>query len=157
MPLKINNLNFETYKKIFEILWQYKLKAIPSGKLPAGFNIEELSPINVLHKWEAESRPKALKGLKAGLPDIISDLAHNTLQEQLMVLDAELKANHLPGFFEIYSELKDSVQKVLKRQQIKSLEEYYVIVEMVSDTTKVLTKIEADILNKAIAAFESKQ
>jgi BMFP domain-containing protein YqiC len=155
--LKINNLNYETYKKIFEILWQYKIKTIPSGELPAGFNMEELSPIKILNEWEAESRSKAIKGLKAGLPDIIDDLAYNTLQEQLPVLDAELKANQLPGFFEIYSELKDTLQKVLKRQKILSLEEYYIVAEVLSDTTKKLTENDVDILNQAIAAFEIKQ
>lgn len=157
MSLNINIQNYETYKRVFEILWQYKIKIIPSGELPAGFNIDELSPIKVLHKWEAESKSKALKGLKAGLPDIISDLAYNALQEQLSVLDAELKANHLPGFFEIYSELKDTLQKVLKRQKIKSLEEYYSIVEIVADTTNNLSKNDIDILNGAIVAFELKQ
>jgi hypothetical protein len=154
MPLKINDLNYETYKKIFEILWQYKIKIIQSGELPVGFNIDELSPVKVLNKWEAESQSKALKGLKSGLPDLISGLANNTLQEQLQGLDTELKANHLPGFFEIYSEVKGSLQKVLKRQQIKSLEEYYSIVEIVSDTTNSLSKIDVDVLNKAILAFE---
>ncbi|MES2062215.1 MAG: hypothetical protein V4456_09870 [Bacteroidota bacterium] len=157
MPLKITYLNYETYKRIFEILWQYKIKIIKAAELPAGFDIDELSPLKILNKWEAESQSKALKGLKAGLPDLINEFAYNTLPEQQQALDAELKANHLPGFFEIYSEVKGSLQKILKRQHIKSLEEYYSIIEIVSDTTNNLTKNDVDILNGAIVAFELKQ
>jgi len=156
MPLKITYLNYETYKRIFEILWQYKMKIIKAAELPAGFDIDELSPLKVLNKWEAESQSKALKGLKASLPDLINEFAYNTLPEQ-QALDVELKVHHLPGFFEIYSEVKDTLQKVLKRQKIKSLEEYYGIIEIVSDTTNDLTKNDIDILNEAIVDFELKQ
>ena len=156
MPLKITYLNYETYKRIFEILWQYKIKIIKAAELPAGFDIDELSPLKILNKWEAESQSKALKGLKASLPGLITEFTYNTLPEQ-QALDVELKAHHLPGFFEIYSEVKGSLQKILKRQHIKSLEEYYSIIEIVSDTTNNLTKNDIDILNEAIVDFELKQ
>ncbi|MES2268863.1 MAG: hypothetical protein V4520_19010 [Bacteroidota bacterium] len=154
MPLKIDKSNYEIYKKAYEVLWQYQLKIIQSEGLPDGFDVDEVSPIKVLNNWEAENQSIALKGLRAGLHDIISNLGYNASSENLRVIDFELKTANLPGIFEMYSELKSTLQKVLKTHRIKSIEEYYIIMEIVSDTTSNLTKTDTDILNNAITVFE---
>ncbi|MGY4536817.1 hypothetical protein ACVW0P_001231 [Mucilaginibacter sp. UYNi724] len=156
MPLKIDKTNYEIYKKVYEVLWQYQLNLMQSQGLPSGLNLEELSPISVLNKWESKSQAIALKGLKAGFTDIVIQLANHP-QESLHALDIELKAANLPGFFEISSELNGTLQKILKKQQIKKLEEYYLIVEILSDTTNGLAQQHTKILNEAIVAFELKQ
>ncbi|MEB0261527.1 MULTISPECIES: hypothetical protein [unclassified Mucilaginibacter] len=88
------------------------------------------------------------------MPDVISGIGNNSSSDAQRLLDAELKAAQLPGFFEIYLKVKEALPKVLKRQKINSIEEYYAIIEIVSDTTNNLTQNDTDILNNAIRAFE---
>ncbi|RFZ95009.1 hypothetical protein D0C36_05635 [Mucilaginibacter conchicola] len=158
MALKINKDSYELYKKVFEALWQFKFELSKAQANTLGLDISQLeSPIEVINRWEKESRSIALKGLKAGLVDTLTEMQLNLNTENLKTIDVILKGKNLPGFFDISAELKDSVKQVLKRGRIKTESEYYIIAELLSDTTASLKTEERFIFNKAVTDFELKQ
>ncbi|MFD0792255.1 hypothetical protein ACFQZX_01425 [Mucilaginibacter litoreus] len=156
MPLKINKSNYNTYKKVYEVLWQYKLEAYKreADSLHVNLNLE--SPVKVLDEWENEGKVIVLKGLKLGLSDILFELSLIQDMQSLGILDNKLKSLSLPGFFDLYAEVKNTVQVVLKRKTIKSYTEYYTVSELLSDTTANLPSKDLSILNDAISGFEAK-
>lgn len=149
MALLINKTNYQAYKKVFEIIWNHKIKLFPPD-----FITDETCPIKQLARIEVQSLPNAIKGLKQALADLIigiDDGGKNILKD----IDKDLTDNQLPSLLQLRASVKNTIAKVLKAQRIKSEEEYYIVVELLSDTTAELNDTDRKILNNGIADFEA--
>lgn len=69
-------------------------------------------------------------------------------------IDEDLIAHNLPSFQTLYGLVADCVHKVIKRQKIKNIDEYYVIKELIDDTVSDITNDERVLLTKFLADFE---
>jgi hypothetical protein len=132
---KINEENYEYYKKIAEVIWDFQFK-----DYPVEINGENL-PINVLNKWEQKSKSLARRGLKAGLIDSLMMLK-DANEEYILRLNEQLIKSDLPG-----------VNK-LRRRKIKNLDEYYIIKEIIDDTDSGISEEKREQLNRLFGEFE---
>ncbi|OOQ56859.1 hypothetical protein [Mucilaginibacter pedocola] len=153
--LKIDKDNYSQYKRVFEIFWQHYAKLIETEAKERGLDFNYPSPLEVLNGAEAQSKSLALKSLKASFSDTFTMLKYAPYEFKKQ-LDDDLKTNALPGYFEIYAEAKDSLPTILKKQLLRSLDEYYFVMEMLNDTASEISTEEREILNKCVLAFEQK-
>jgi|GEM_PF-1077265 len=154
--LKIDKDNYGLYKKVYEIFWQHHSKLIEIQVGALGLNSEFPSPLTVLNNIETQSKAHALKSLKSGFFDTFNMMKYAP-EEFKKTLDESLKANGLPGYFTIYAEVKNQLPSILKRGSLSSTEEYYFVIEFLSDTTLDISADERAILNNCVLAFEQKQ
>jgi hypothetical protein len=146
--LKINDANYETYNRVFKILWMFQAEAI-------GIDPDiECSPIKVLENWEKEGMSTAKKGLKEGLNDILT-MCMDLPGEIQKKINEKLLDNQLPGFNDLIATIKEVPQKVIKRGKIKNLEEYYVIKEFVVNPNSSVSETDRELLNKIFEDFEN--
>src|SRR4030095_10838660 len=115
---KITDDNYDFYKQIFETLWIFKSTRL----LNRNPNVEH-SPVTILNSWEKKSKSIAKRGLKESLRDMLTMLLDlpTTMKTELSEL---LIKKGLPSFNQLISTIKDTPQKVLKRGEIKDLDEY---------------------------------
>lgn len=102
---------------------------------------------------ERESKSLAKRGLKEGLRDsltMILDIPDDSKKE----LNDELIKKGLPSLYQLISIIKDTPQKVLKRGKIKTLDEYYVIKEILSDLSTDISIDDRNRLESIISEFE---
>lgn len=148
MKIQINNTNYSYFKRIFETIASHVFKLYPSEIL------REANPLDILNSWELKSKTIAKRGLKAGLQDFISQIKEFP-QELRNSIDQDLKANNLPTLEELQGSANKIISKVLKRQEIKSLEEFYIVKEEVIDMNSGLTETDRYILDKCVGDFEN--
>ncbi len=146
--LKITDDNYDYYKGIYDVLWNFTAKL-------SGFKYDdENSPIAILNSWEKRSKSLAKKGLKTGMLDAITmlmDQPTNIKNE----IDEYLINRGFPGFKQLVSIVKDVHQKVLKKGRIANLDEYYIIKELLCDSSSDITEIEQIQLQKIYDDFEA--
>jgi hypothetical protein len=130
---KITNDNYAHYKKIAEVVWRFQFKNYPPGSID-----ENALPVNVLNRWEQKNRPLAKSGLKEGLLDSLTMLL-DAPEPYLVELNNELLQANLPGLGQLMSLVTDVPAKVLKRGSISSIQEWYVIKEMLGNVEAFLT------------------
>ncbi|MDB5206403.1 MAG: hypothetical protein JWR72_1478 [Flavisolibacter sp.] len=146
--LNINKENYVYYKRIYEIIWTCQAPLL-------GIDVNaDISPIHVLKEWEQKSMSIARRGLKAGLLDSLQMLSHfpAELKEQI---DKKLIDESFPALYKLTSAVKDTPAKVLKRGKVRNLEEYYIIKEVLDDTTSDISLQDRTFLNNAFLQFES--
>jgi len=145
--LKINKKNYEFYKGVFKVIWEYQSKYI---KIDPD---AEFSPLNVLQNWEKQNDSLARRGLKEGLRDSLIWLKEfpNELKTEL---NKDLISNNFPSINILTSKIKNIPKKVLKKGKIKSMDEYYVVKEVLDDIDYEITEIERTELNKIFIEFE---
>ena len=152
MGFKINNDNYENYKKVLEIYWQHLIKTMDS-KLQsemAGF-----SPVEAMNKAETEiPKSKLYSGLKQALTDSVSTMKDHP--KFAADVNADLIANNLPSVQTLIGLVADSAKKVIERQKIKNTDEYYIIKELIDDTASDITNDNRTLLSKLLADFETK-
>jgi hypothetical protein len=146
MSLKINDTNFEQYKKAFEIIWRH-VSTLPDS------NMQITNPVDVLTRWEKKSKSIAKRGLKEGLRDLIVWLKDFPLDFQEAV-NSDLEKNNLPNIKTLQSIISDTINKVLKRKKNKNLDEYYMIKEIIIDQTSDIAKEDRSILDKYMVEYE---
>jgi hypothetical protein len=144
--IKIDKANYDLYKKVYEVFWKHYSQMVQTEATTQGINIDT----------EKQSMPLALKGLKAGIANMFLMLQHAP-KEFKTALDSDLKAIKLPGYFKLYAEVKDLLPKVLKRESLSSVDEYYFVMEILNDTTSAITDEEREILNACVINFELKR
>jgi hypothetical protein len=149
MSLKINDDNYQTYKKVYEILCRHLHKEI-RAILPA-----DTDPITILTTMETKNKSIAKRGLKAGLLDIISEIKEHP-QTTISDVNADLEKNGLPNVNKLTGIMRDSVKKVLQTKKIKNIDQYYVIKELLNDTVSDITKTERKNLSTYLGDFEMK-
>ena len=145
--LKINKSNYECYKHISKVIWEFQAKCA---------NIDpnlEYSPINVLTKWEKESESLARRGLREGLLDTltgIKDLPPIYMNE----LNEKLISKNLTTIGILTSQIRNLPKKVIEKGKIKNLNEYYVIKEVLDDMEYQINESERIELTKIFGDFE---
>jgi hypothetical protein len=147
---KITEENYEYYKNIAEVIWNFLWKDIPV-EIP-----EDSLPMNVLNRMEQKSKSLARKGLKEGLMDSFHMLKEASA-EHIFLLNQELIKSGLENINRLRAFIEQIPVKVLKRGKIKNLDEYYVIKEVVADTAGPgISEEEREQLNKIFGEFEMK-
>lgn len=103
--------------------------------------------------WENEiPKSKLYSALRQALSDSVQMLKDSpTLAADI---DAELRANNLPNVQVLKALISDSTNKVIKRQKIRNIDEYYIIKELIDDTASDVSNDERILLTKLIADFE---
>ena len=149
--LKITDENFQEYKQVLEILWKFFISnSSYNSKIdPCG----ETSPITVLSKWEKKSMTLAKKGLKEGLRDLIGDIIELPFEKREEI-NNQLAARGFLGLNQLFSIIRDTPQKVLKRGKIKNLDEYYIIKEVLADAESKITTTNQQRLWAIFVEFE---
>lgn len=133
--VKITNDNYAYYKKVAEVVWRFQFK-----KYPVQIKEESL-PQNVLHHWEDINMPLAKKMLQTGLADSLNELL-DAPENYLEELNDDLCAINLPGLAILMTEISEVPAKVLQRGKIRSIQEWYVVKEMLDKTDSPLTAME---------------
>lgn len=152
MSFKINKDNYDDYKKVLDIVWQHLYKRMDAKMQLA---MSEHSPIERMTKWENEiPKSKLYSGLRQALCDCVAMMKDDSKFTE--DINADLKANSLPSFQKLKGLVADSANKVIKRQKIKNIDEYYIIKELIDDTVSDITNDERTLLSKLIADFETK-
>lgn len=147
---KINKDNYDNYKFIYTVIWEFQANLISIDLNP------EYSPINILNNWEKESQAKARRGLRAGLVDTligIKDLPN----ELLIELNLKLTSYKLPTIEILTSQIKNLPAKILSKGIIKNINEYYIIKEVLDDIDYSITNTERQELTMILFEFEKKQ
>ena len=148
MKIQINDANYQYYKSIFEIIESH-LRRLYRPKV----SHDESNPIKVLERWELKSKTIAKRGLKTGLQDLISQIKEFP-KDLKTAIDADLLQNNLPTLKELQGVSVKIIERVLKRQQIRTLEEFYAIKEEVIDLNSNLTTENRLLLDKCLTEFE---
>jgi hypothetical protein len=145
--MKINKSNYEFYKGVFKVIWEFEAKYAKMDP-----NVE-YSPINVLKNWEKESDSLARRGLREGLRDSLTGL--KDLPTDLKTeLNNSLISKNFPSINILTSQIRNVPKKVLEKGKIKNLDEYYIIKEILDDLEYEITKSERTDLNKIFGEFE---
>ncbi|MDO6599936.1 hypothetical protein [Tenacibaculum sp. 1_MG-2023] len=145
--MKINKSNYEFYKGVFKIIWEFEAKY---AKVDPN---AEFSPIKVLLNWEKESDSLARRGLREGLRDSLTGL--KDLSSDLKTeLNNSLISKSFPSINILTSQIRNVPKKVLEKGKIKNLDEYYIIKEILDDLEYEITKSERTDLNKIFGEFE---
>ena len=100
-----------------------------------------------------KSKTIAKRGLKIGLQDLISQIKEFP-KDLKIAIDADLLQNNLPTLKELQGVSVKIIERVLKRQQIRTLEEFYAIKEEVIDLNSNLTTENRLLLDKCLTEFE---
>lgn len=150
MSIKINNENYESYKKVLEIVWRNLYKNLDPDLQKA---LSGSSPVDITKKWENKiPKSQLYSGLRQALADSVVIL--NDSPALAADVDADLIANNLPNVRTLKGLVSDSVNKVIKRQKIKNIDEYYIIKEMIDDTVSDISHENRNLLTKLLGDFE---
>lgn len=148
MSIKITTDNYDIYKKVYVIImtrqWQDLKNILP----------ESSNPINVMDELERKSKSIAKTALQAGLNDLLSslkDCPKQTLEE----IDSRLKEESLPELNSLLAVIQKTINKTLKTKKIKDIDQYYIIKEVLDDTTSDITEDQRQILSKCLGDFET--
>ncbi len=145
--MKINKSNYEFYKGLFKVIWEFEAKY---AKMDPN---AEFSPINVLQNWEKESDSLARRGLREGLRDSLTGL--KDLPTDLKTeLNNNLIFKNFPSINILTSQIRNVPKKVLTKGKIKNLDEYYIVKEVLNDLEYNITESERVDLNKIFKEFE---
>jgi hypothetical protein len=146
MSIKINADNYNTYKRVYEIISHHLYKDL-SNLLSSDSN-----PVTVLNNWEAKSKSLAKRGLQAGLNDCLSSVSYYpaaTFQE----INAELDNNNLPNLYTLTGSIQKTIRKVLKTKKIQHIDQYYIVKELLDDTTSEITEDDRKTLSACLYDF----
>lgn len=143
MTIKITDENYQAYKILSEHTFKDVLHLLTS----------ESDPARVLESWELKSKSLAKKGLKAGLTDLLSSL--NGCPPTLLAdINADLQKENLPPLTQLLGLTQDTIKKILRLKKIKTIHQYYIIKELLDDTTSAITEDERADLSKYMGKFE---
>jgi hypothetical protein len=149
MSIKITEINYETYKKVYEIISDHLLKDLIKI-LPSTAN-----PTTVLDEWEVKSKSLARRGLQTGLNDMLSSLKHCP-KTILLEINSDLQKLDLPNLESLLNIIDKTITKVLRTKKIKNLDEYYIIKELLDDTNSEISEMDRSNLSKYFLDFELK-
>ncbi len=147
MSFKINDTNYNLYKKVYEIIWLHKSALLDPHR------VKIANPVEIMNRWEKKNKSLAKRGLSESLRDSISSLKEFP-PDIIKAIEADLQKNNLPNIRTLQSLIYNTIKKVLKRGKIKNTEEYYTIKEMVIDQSSSITEEERILLDKYIEEYE---
>ncbi|MFC3684668.1 hypothetical protein [Hydrogenophaga luteola] len=102
---------------------------------------------------EEYGRSKALEGLKQAVNDTVEQLRDQPL-EYIQRLDAELRERGIVTFSEVRRRYASSYKRILKRGNIKTETEYYIIAGVLADFSSFASSEERAVLDKLVAQYE---
>jgi hypothetical protein len=111
------------------------------------------NPVEIIKSRELKSKTLAKRSLKIGLQDLISQIK-DFPPELRSTIDMDLTANELPSLNELQGSNARIIARVLRRKQIKTPEEFYVVKEEVIDQSSDLNDTDREVLDKALFEFE---
>lgn len=149
MSIKINKDNYDTYKKVYTIIAQRHWQDL-KGILP-----ESVNPILIMENIELKNMSIAKKALQAGLNDSLSSLKEYP-KETLAEIDFKLKEENLPDLSVLLGTITKTISKVLKTKKIGDIDQYYIIKEILDDTTSEISVDDRVNLSKYLNDFEIK-
>jgi hypothetical protein len=149
MSIKITEINYETYKKVYGIISDHLLKDLIKI-LPSTAN-----PTTVLDEWEVKSKSLARRGLQTGLNDMLSSLKHCP-KTILLEINSDLQKLDLPNLESLLNIIDKTITKVLRTKKIKNLDEYYIVKELLDDTHSEISEMDRSNLSKYFLDFELK-
>ena len=147
MSIKITAANYHTYKQVYEIISHHLYSDL--SKILA----IESSPISILNNWEAQSKSLARRGLQAGLNDSLSSISHYP-PGIFKAINTDLVLNKLPDLFTLAGSIQKTISKVLKTKKIQNIDQYYIVKEMLDDTSSPITETDKNILSTCMYNFE---
>lgn len=145
MALKITDENYEPLKKVFAIICNHTID--PQRITP------DTDPILILNSWEKMSRSLAKKGLKESLRDSISSLTYYP-PNVIAQISADLEQENLPSINQLLAVIRDTVKKVLSTRSIRTLDQYYIIKELIDDTASEIGLEDRRQLSRCLEDFE---
>jgi hypothetical protein len=149
--LKVTEYNYDHYKKIFSIIWDYIRPLMPPGAAHP-----DNHPVDVLERWEKLNKSRAIKGLQIGMIDTIA-MWRDASEKQKEEVNLLLLQQDLPSIYNILTIGQNVHAQVLKRNKIRNIDEYYIIVELLSAVDAPISAEEREKLNGIVAAFEAKK
>jgi hypothetical protein len=147
MSLKITDDNYQTYKKIYEILCKHRFKEMREFLTP------DVDPIRILESCETKSKSIAKRGLKAGLTDSLSRLSESP-KAVIDDINSDLQKENLPNVHKLIAIIRDTIKKVLQTKRIRTLNQYYIVKEFLDDTTSDISDQERQDLSKYFGEYE---
>ena len=147
MSIKVTQENYPTYKKVFEIISQRLYNDLDNTLSP------ETNPVNVLNRWEAESKSIARRGLQAGLNDCLANLNHYP-KEMLADINTELEENGLPNINELSGVIQKTLKQVAKTGKIRNIDQYYIVKEILDDLASEISHEERNKLSDSLGNYE---
>lgn len=143
--IRINDTNYEHYKKVFGVMIDFIWKGMLKG--PA-------SPMSVIDQFKGESRAIAKKSLQVGLMDVLTSLKYVSTKDKLL-LHQRLLDEGLGGLWLMLRISNNISAKVLERNKIRNLDEWYVIKEVLDDADSSLSESNRQKLNHLFSEFET--
>jgi methionine synthase II (cobalamin-independent) len=114
-----------------------------------------IHPTNVGKRIVAEyGKSKALEGLKQAINDTVEDLGDKPI-EFLNALDTALRERQIITFSEVRRRYAASYRRIIKRGQIKTETEYYIVRGILSDFTALTGEDERNALEAMLTSYES--
>lgn len=148
MSIKITKDNYATYKNVFEIIHQRLYKNFEE------YFSSETNPIHILNRWEAEDKSMARRVLQAGLNDLLSSLSHCP-KEIRTDINAELERNLLPNLVTLSGSIHQTLKQVMIKGKIKTIDQYYIVKEVVDDSTFDISIEDRIYLSHYLGNYES--
>ena len=145
--LRINKENYVFYKQIFTLIWEF----VSKHTLLETHSKD--SPVTGLTYLETQNQSLAPKGLQQAFGDMqtwIKDLPEDTQKQ----LNLKLISQGFPSLSYLTAFIRKLPHKVMKREQINSTEEYYLIKEFLDDLENGLSEGERKKLGKILSQFE---
>lgn len=149
MSIKINNDNYDLYKKIFDIILNYMHKNISKALKDKG--LESLENLNA--NWETSNKSLNKKMLQSGINDTISSLKYYS-EELRLKINEELGKEKLPSINTLLNIVNDSINKVLLKKKISNIDQYYIVRELFDNTESDITPEQLENLSQYILEFE---
>ena len=118
---------------------------------------DELARRHIEHYYSIPEKTRRTNraGYKMALNDLISNSSSELREEHRKAISARLSARSLPTLSQLELALNRRHQQLLKRGTIRTEEEYYLVQEIVTDTSLEISEEERVKFEKMAVAFEN--
>ena len=123
-------------------------------------NVSGIDPADLVHPTnvgkrivEEFGRSKALDGLKQAVHDTVEDLSDQPL-EYIQRLDTALRERRIITFSEVRRRYAASYKRIVKRGEIKTETEYYIVAGVLADLSSMAGADERVVLERLVAGYE---
>ena len=155
---------FQTYLGSFKAMWAFQEKASPgflafvAQILPNGMSYGDFVTAAMQDVLAARSAPfsAVLTGMKQGVADLL-EMTRDLPKEAVRLADESLVAAGAVSLTEMRRRVWRVVPKVLERGRIRSLDEFYVVKNVLDDDGEGLSKRDRARLDVMLFEFETRR